>query len=874
MKSPDVSSLTAGPSMLPPDWRELSPLVDAILDAPHEKRAAMFVELGGSHTGRRSALELLVTECEREAPLLEKTAIERFDELLDESEFRLPDIISGRYQTGRELGHGGMAHVYLARDLKHQRDVALKVIRPDLAASLGREQFLREIAIAARLRHPNIVPLYDSGDDAGALYFVMPFEAGPSLREKLQAGPLSTADAVSVLRDVARALAYAHEQGIVHRDVKPDNVMLSSGAAVVADFGIARAFHVAQAQAPATSMAHTGVFGTPAYMAPEQAAGDKGSDHRADIYSFGCMAYELFVGKPAFDGDSAEQIIAAHFVGMPRPVSELRPDIPPTLADLISRCLEKNPDTRPQSATELVTALDAVAVPAATPGLSRRLRTLMAISVILIASLAVAGYVVSSRRASSAAAGPATIAVLPFQMAGGDSTHAVFAEGLGDEIASALVKVPWVRVMSRRGASNYRGQRDIDYRRAGQDLGARYLLTGSAREAGGREIVMLRLISVADGSALWAERFDRPSAEVEAQRNEMVRSVAQALRPFAGKALSARGADIPAERPTSGEAYFYEVQAQQWLYRRGYGKSVDSSANYFRRAIAVDSNYARAYSGLSLALALYPHFENTPPMNVETELVSSARRALQLDATLAQAHIALGLALQHNLQWDSAGAEFITAIGIDNHDVEARVQYGRHLLFRGRTREALAQFQAAREVDPASALVLSFVSYAYYRERQQDSARVISERALKSNPLNFTALIFRSLVLFADGHPDEARRLVAWMPLDATPGIYIMAITAKPKDARVPIAALLKRRPLPWMVHTAQAYAMLGVGDTAQALSELELATQRKEIWPELIPQSDPMFDGIRKSGRFRKLLERVGLADTSMRATLSPAAR
>ncbi len=860
--------------MLPPDWDELAPLVDAILDAPQDRRAALLAEVGETDPGRRSALEQLVAECEREAPLLERTALERFDQLLDGPEFVLPDILSGRYQMVREVGHGGMARVYLARDLKHERDVALKVIRPDLAASLGRDQFLREIAIAARLRHPNIVPLYDSGDDAGALYFVMPFEAGPSLREKLHGGPLSTADAVSVLRDVARALAYAHEHGIVHRDVKPDNVMLSSGAAVVADFGIARAFHVAQAQTASTSMAHTGVFGTPAYMAPEQAAGDSRSDHRADIYSFGCMAYELFVGRPPFDGDSVQEIITAHFVGTPRPVSELRADIPPSVADLISRCLEKRADARPQNATELVAALDAVAAPAA--GRTRQSRrALVATSVILVASLSIAGYFVASRRERVLSVGPttpATIAVLPFYSMGGDSTHAVFADGLSDEIASALVKVPWVRIMSRRGVTNYRGQRDIDYRQAGRDLGARYLLAGSARQVVGHEIVMLRLINTTDGSAIWAERFDRPSAELEVQRDEIVRSIAQAVRPLAGKTLTARNADLPAERRTSGDAYFYQVQAQQWLDRRG--QSVKPSAEYFRRAIAVDPNYARAYSGLSLALALYPYFQNTPPADVQNELTSAARRALQLDPTLAQPHVALGMAYEHNFLWDSAGAELKTAIGLDNHDVEARVQYGRYLLFRGRTREALTQFQAAREGDPASALVLSYVSYAYYLERQQDSARVISERALKSNALNFTAVAFGALILLADGRHDEARQLAARAPAVIGTTIYVAAAADKPEVTRPRVEALLNRPPTPWIKHTVRSFAMLGLGDTAQALDELELATKQREIWPTILPQTDRILDGIRGSARFKRLLEQVGLADSSNSSIRAPGGR
>src|SRR6185295_19765252 len=212
------------------------------------------------------------------------------------------------------------------------------------AASLGRDRFLREIEIAARLRHPNIVPLYDSGDAEGTLYFVMPYEEGPSLRSRLAtAGPLPLPEAVNVLRDVARALQYAHEHGVVHRDIKPDNVMLSGGAAVVADFGIAKAVTAAQATGPSGTLTQAGSgIGTPAYMAPEQAVGDPSSDHRADIYSFGCLAYELLTGKPPFHDMPAFQIIASHVGVAPKPVMETRPDVPPGLATLVARCLEKN----------------------------------------------------------------------------------------------------------------------------------------------------------------------------------------------------------------------------------------------------------------------------------------------------------------------------------------------------------------------------------------------------------------------------------------------------------------------------------------------------------------------------------------------------
>jgi serine/threonine protein kinase len=347
-------------SFLPRNWQELARLVDTVLDAPEERRAQVLDEVTGGDPQRHAELQRLVAECERDVPLFNRPAAERFSRLIDEeAEIPLPEMLGGRYRIEREVGHGGMARVYLARDAKHARNVAVKVIRPDVAASLGRDRFLREIGIAARLRHPNIVPLYDSGDADGVLYFVMPYEEGPSLGARLRDGPLLVGECVSLLRDVARALAYAHEQGVVHRDVKPDNVMLSGGAAVVTDFGIAKAIAVAAggpptddgAELPATAITQLGVgLGTPAYMAPEQALGDPDTNHRADIYAFGCLAYELFAGKPPFHDLPTHQIIAAHVGTVPVPLSDVSTAVPIWVSRLVARCLEKDPAARPQRA--------------------------------------------------------------------------------------------------------------------------------------------------------------------------------------------------------------------------------------------------------------------------------------------------------------------------------------------------------------------------------------------------------------------------------------------------------------------------------------------------------------------------------------------
>lgn len=258
----------------------------------------------------------------------------------------LKAALSGRYDIEREIGAGGMATVFLAHDVKHDRQVAVKVLRPDLSASLGAERFLREISIAAKLSHPHILPLYDSGEADGFLYFVMPFIEGESLRARLaRTGELPIGEAIRLIRNVVDALALAHKNGIVHRDIKPDNVLLSAEHALVTDFGVAKAVSAATDQRRDLTTSGMAV-GTPAYMSPEQAAGDPNIDHRADIYAVGCMAYEMLTGRPPFDSDSAQTILAAHVTDQPDPVQMHRDAIPEGVADVIMRCLKKRPADR------------------------------------------------------------------------------------------------------------------------------------------------------------------------------------------------------------------------------------------------------------------------------------------------------------------------------------------------------------------------------------------------------------------------------------------------------------------------------------------------------------------------------------------------
>jgi eukaryotic-like serine/threonine-protein kinase len=781
----------------------------------------------------------------------------------DDPPAALPESLAGRYRIGRVLGRGGMASVHLARDEKHGRDVAIKVIRQDLSASLGHERFLREIEIAARLRHPNIVPLFDSGEVDGSLFFVMPYEEGQSLRERLgEAGALPIPDALNVLRDVARALCYAHEHGVVHRDIKPDNVMLSGGAAVVTDFGIAKAVSVALTDASDATLTQAGtVIGTPAYMAPEQATGDAAVDHRADIYSFGCLAYELFAGHPPFHDLPMHELIAAHVGTKPVPLSTVSASVPESVSELVARCLEKSPAARPQTAQEVLAELEASRTdPRGVVRPYRQTsRVFVGASAVVGAAvlLGVVGYFVSRFRAQSAAPRELTVAVLPLVVVG-DTTQRDLAYGLSDEVATALVKVRGVRVMSRGTVAGAREQRDIDPEKTGRELGAQFLVMGSLKATSGRLTVLAKLVRARDGVMVWADQFDRRLDELEAVRNEITRSVGDSLRQLAGVPADARSGEKPT-RVVDPEAYRLYVLGQRALALRA--QSIHASVDLFTRATKLDTLYADAFSGLSLALALTPYFEPVSAMSVAGDVRSAAQRALRLDSTLAAPHVALGLVHTHAYSWDSAATEFETAVRLRApDDIDPPVQYSRYLLARGRSADAVRQLLTARRTEPASALISSWLAYAYFLNGQMDSALVESGRAFQNDSTNMTTLFYGASIRLEARDSAGARNLVTRMSPVNPKTLYVLAATGDTAIALGRLRELERLRPSGWLTAMTRAYVMLGMRDTTRALAALEQATDANEFWPSYGSVFDPMFDPIRSSARFHALLRRVNL--------------
>jgi serine/threonine-protein kinase len=672
-----------------------------------------------------------------------------------------------------------------------------------------------------------------------------------------QQPPLSLSESAGILRDVARALAYAHERGVVHRDVKPDNVLLSGGAAVVSDFGIAKAVSEARAEAPEAIITQSGSrIGTPSYMAPEQAVGDPATDHRADIYSFGCLAYEVFTGRPPFEGTTHE-VIATHLGAKPPSVAAANPEVPTSVAALISDCLEKLPASRPQSANDLVKRLEGDQRET-----TRSHRTAFRYPKVVIAALAVtvvavAAYLLSGNAATNDSL-PAelTVAVLPLS-SNGDSIEHELAYGLSDEIATTLVKMPGVRVMSRRGAAASPGAGQIDPEVIGRALGAEFLVTGSLRQTTGRLTVIATLMQAKDGSVLWAERFDGGIDELGTVREAIARAVGDSLRKRSG--APERGGPAGPSRVVAAEPYRLYVLAQRALNLRG--QSIQASADMFKRATQLDPLYAEAFAGLSLALALTPHFKPVPPRDLAAEAIAAARRALELDSTLALPHVALGIVHAHAYRWDSAGAELRRGVSLRSaSDVEPLVQYGRYLLFRERTAEALDQFLAARRTEPASALVRSWVSYAYSLNGQMDSAIVESRRAFQSDSMNLTTLSLGTLVLLRAGDIAGARDYLRRIAAHQAEAYYVLAATGDTATVKARIAQLTEQRSAPLITERLRAYSLLGSRDTLGAIIAFERATDSNDVWPSRVPVSDPMFDPVRRHPRFQRLLRRVGL--------------
>jgi serine/threonine-protein kinase len=608
--------------------------------------------------------------------------------------------LGDRYAILEELGHGSSATVFLATDLRHQRRVALKVLSTAAGETLGAERFQREILTAARLQHPNILPLFDSGTAAGRLWYTMPFVESGSLRDRLaRERQLSVAATRQLVREVAEALGYAHDRGVIHRDIKPENIMLSAeGHALLADFGLARA--IDDELGPSSTGAGI-VVGTPLYMSPEQVLGESKVDSRADIYALATVAYEMLAGETPFEGENARQVMTRRLVEPPASARLRRPDLPRGVDAVLIRALARNPSARYATAAEFAHALAAGDPGPARAGPRRPRRWWLGIAGASVA-LGIAATFQLARRRSPVPSTP-VIAVLPFKNLG-PADDQYFADGLTEEITSRLATVPGLRVISRTSADQYRSsQKKLG--EIGTELGASHVLEGSVRwergsEGSGRLRVTPQLIRVSDDGHLWAERYDAEPVRAFEVQTRIAEQVTTALNI----ALGTSDRNAIAEGGTAdAEAYDLYLRGNDYL-ARGYGQTTLASARQlYEQAVERDPRFALAFARLANAHIQTYWFghERTPARLAQAR--AAAESAAALAPELPEAHIALGFYYYRGFRdYDRALAHFEAARRERSGSAELAAAIAAVERRRGNWDAAIAGFADALKYDPRS----------------------------------------------------------------------------------------------------------------------------------------------------------------------------
>jgi eukaryotic-like serine/threonine-protein kinase len=749
---------------------------------------------------------------------------------------QLQSSLGGAYTISRELGGGGMARVFVARDEQLGRDVVVKVLAPELSQELSTERFGREIRLAAGLQEPHIVPVLTAGTTASGLpFYTMPYVAGESLRARLDRGPVPITEAVSVLRDVATALEHAHGQGIVHRDIKPENILLSGRTAVVTDFGIAKALEASKTQAAGATLTQAGVsIGTPAYMAPEQALGDS-VDARADLYAWGVVAYELLAGRPPFVETSAQKLIVAHVLDEPAPLAALAPAAPSALVALVMRCLAKDVAYRPQTAEAVIAALDG-------------------------RSMSAEQGAMPARGARAPVAVPA-VAVLPFANLSSDPENEFLSDGITDEVIYTLGRVEGLRVAGRTSCFALKGQQ-LDSATVGRRLDVGCVVNGSVRRAGNRVRVQAELVSTGDGFQLWSERYDRDLSDVFAVQEEIALAIVSELRDRLGRGTLRRIAALPT--PDS-EAYELYLRGRHALAKRTTTASFDA-VRLLEGAVAHDPGFARAWAGLADACLTAPVYAGAAPGEAWPRAREAIERALAIDPALVEAHTSLAYGtMLYEWDWVSAEASFRRAMELNPAYAPAHHWYADFLAGRGRLEEALREMTRAHELDPLSPIVRAETAWVLALLRRGDEGLAIVDALVREDPGFAHAYVVRGVVLQSVG--DHRSAIAAHRAALEIGGFYSFSYSAlicahaavgERDEALRLLAGLEERARREHVPAFAFALAYTGLGDLEKAFDWVERGVEARD---EMMAENflDPLFDPLRGDGRYERVLARLG---------------
>ena len=788
----------------------------------------------------------------------------------------LERTLGDSYTFERELVGGGMSRVFVAMDRNLGRQIIVKVLPADVAAELSVERFRREIHLAAKLQHPHIVPVLSAGEVNGLPYFTMPFVEGESLRSRLsRVGELPVAEAVRILREVASAISYAHKHGVAHRDIKPDNVMLTDEFALVTDFGVAKALTESSKAPGVATLTGLGVtLGTPAYMAPEQATADPSLDHRVDIYAFGVMAYEMLTGSLPFAGRKTQAMLAAHAVEKPEAIERRRRTVPHALGALVMRCLENHPADRPQSAADLLTTLDSVhethgesATAAATR--ARNMKIMAAVAAIIVIGAAVL-YALRKQGEGEAQPGAQlhSVAVLPLANVGGDARDEYFSDGMTDELANALSKLPGLRVASRTSAYAFKGKKDVDVGEIGRKLHVQAVLEGAVRRSGDRLRVGAQLTNVSDGLAIWSDTYERRTSDVFTVQDDIARAIAAALKLKLGSSAAELSST---SHGTENVGAYDSFLRGRYLWNHRGAANLRRALAYFEESIARDPRFARAYAGLAITLAILPEYSDAAPQDVLAKTQAAAARALALDTTLAEAHTALGLAAVHAWDFRAGEAEYRKAIALEPEYPTAHQWYGELLYHTARLDSSFVEIRRAIALDPLAPIPPLALGYALTLAGQYGNALQQFSNADELAPgLGLT----RELV--ADTHLQMGQTQKAADELEQAARVdtetlltkgrlcHAYGIAGRGNDAKKLLHQIEARAPDERSTWVSRAICHLGLGDRSTALDEMEIAVKNHEIavFTAYSPLLDKTWDPVRSDPRWDRLLRNANLSD------------
>ncbi|HKU63165.1 MAG TPA: protein kinase [Gemmatimonadales bacterium] len=634
---------------------------------------------------------------------------------------RLGNALSTRYRLQRELGQGGMARVFLAHDLKYNRDVAIKVLRPDLAEEVGAARFLHEIQIAARLHHPHILPLYDSDQADGLVYYVMPYIQGESLRQRLdRERQLPIADALQVAREVADALSYAHSCNVVHRDIKPANILLDSGHALVADFGVARAVGSGE-----SSTGH--IVGTPGYMSPEQIDGSRFLDGRSDIYSLGCVLFEMLTGEAPFRGATLTAVIANR-LSSPVPSARATRDLVPEAVDsAVRRAMANLPADRFSTVGQFAESLGTPATVAIAVGAAQAM--------------------VEELQAAK------SVAVLPFENMSTDPENEYFSDGITDDIIAQLSKISALKVISRTSSMQYK-KTTKKITAIAQELGVGAILEGSVRRAGQRVRIVVHLVEPGSEKHLWGDTFDRQLTDIFEVQSEVAQQITGALSVALSPEEKKR-----VEKKATQDADAYNLYLLGRFHSNKWSEQdVLKGIECYQAAIAKDPGYAVAYAGLADAYELLSiGFSSKPPIEYLALAKGMALKALEMDDSLAEAHTSLAYARWlGDLDWSGGEREFKRALELKTSYVMAHEWYAEFLAAQGRFDEAVTEIRKAQQLDPLAVPVNRAVGWILYFARRYDDSVEELGKTLAMNPDFLGARLVLWWVHVARGAPQEA----------------------------------------------------------------------------------------------------------------------